>query len=359
MANQPGSRNEDISEVLFHIELTDLKNFKLFNTKEFFVRGNPWYLEFFKYTEHGKDSLDACLHSNFEHEFNNSTIVAEFEMKILSLIPKAKPYCGSVEPSVFSSKKSNWGSSFITWNRLMDPENGFVMDDKCSLQIKIKSTPLMDDSTYDYIKVETINFCDDCSQRKFRMTINKFHEFFAVSSPEIVFKDFSFHISAYQLLNNLELCMYKYGINDCLVSFTFKFISYDANIKPIKFEVSEEFRANVTDTETYYLATATWKQLTNPAKKFIQNNSFVIEVDSKIETDKPKAKKCPKCCAVFLECPICFENLKLVPISTITTCGHMFCQRCATDTLRKNKKCPSCNAIAPLKSIIRTYLPSV
>lgn len=358
MANKPGSENENISEVLIDIELTDLNNFKDFETHEIFLQGNPWCLAFRERSLFGNDFLVAFLCSKFNY-VSEKAIIANSEIKIFSLIPNTEAYCIRTDPSVFSSRiKSARFCPYISWNRLMDPENGFVMDEKCNLQIKIKATPLIDDATDDLFKIETIDSCDNCLLRKFRMKINKFHNFFAISSPEIVFKDFSFRVMEYRCVNEFCFRIFKYGLDGCSVSFIFKLKSYDTNIEPMRIDVKNiQFRPGETASEVYRLAT--WEQLTDPAKKFIENNSFAIEVDLKVKTDEPNAKKCPKCSAVFLECPICFENLKSVSISTITTCGHMFCTQCATEALRKNGKCPLCHAVAPLKSLIRSYLPTV
>lgn len=357
MANQLGPRNENIFEVSFHMELADLKNFKLFKTQEIFVHGNPWHMNFKKESAGVKDSLGAYMYSKSKYTSKNSIIVANFEVEILSCKPNINAHCSSLEPCVFSSKNVNWGrNSLIPWNQLMDPANGFVMDDKCNLRIKIEATPLFDVTQNDWLTIEPIDSCDNCLQRKFRSKINKIHEFFGISSPEIMFKDLSFHVVVFRDADKLRFKIQKYGKNACSLLLTLKVISFDAKIEPKKLSGKYNFGADITSTVVYDLST--WEQLTDPAKKFIENNSFVIEVDLKIESDEPKAKKCPKCSAVFLECPICFDNMKSASVSTITTCGHMFCTKCATDALQKNGKCPSCNAVASLKSLIRSHLPT-
>lgn len=356
MANELRLRNEDISEVLLHIELKNLKNFEQFESKEFFVRGNPWYLIFKKDIDGGKDSLGIHLYSNVKNLSSKSFIVAVFEATLLPRKLDVEAVCMNTTPNLFSSKFFGWGS-FISWETLVNPENGFVMDDKCKLEIRVKASPLNECT-----KIEPIDSCDKCLQRKFRMKINDIYEFFGVRLSEIVLDDCSFYVTAFRNKNNLDLKITKKGMKVCSVSFLFKLISYDANVKPMMVRVNNrKFIANVFTSIAHTLAT--WQQLIDPAKKFIQNDSFVIEVDLKIDTNKPKSKKCRTCSesngAVFLSCPICFENLKLVPaISTITTCGHMFCSLCAAESVKKNGKCPSCNTAASLKSLIRTYLPT-
>lgn len=362
MANQAVYRNDNISEILFHIELADMKHFKLFKSKEFFVRGNPWYLVFEKISNGDNDYLIVLLRSSFRHKSNKSIIIAESEINLLGWKSNSIPICQNLQPKLFTSRTIQWRARpFISWNQLMNPENGYVMDDKCRFEIRIKATPLLDVTTGDCVKIEMINSCGNCSQQKFRMKINKFHEFTGIGSHEIVFKDLSFHVGAYRSANKLCFDIQKYGFNGCSVSLTLKLISNDANIKPIEQKIMEQFGGvDFRCTKLHQLAT--WKELTDPAKKFIENNSFVIEVDLKIETDESKAKKCRTCSdgngAVFLECPICFENLKSVPVSSFP-CGHLYCTECAKGALQKEGKCPECRMNATNDSLRPCYLPTV
>lgn len=115
------------------------------------------------------------------------------------------------------------------------------------------------------------------------------NENFVVCSPEICLNDSSFHVTASRNKNNIDLRITKYGIKVCSVSFVFKLISYDANVEPMMVAVNnKQFNANVSTSIAHTLAT--WQQLIDPVKKFIQNDSS-------------------KCCAVFLECPICFVKI--------------------------------------------------
>ena len=50
----------------------------------------------------------------------------------------------------------------------------------------------------------------------------------------------------------------------------------------------------------------------------------------------------PRCIAPTAECPICLEEPGL-PLSVITTCGHILCLVCAKLLIKVNKKCPICS----------------
>ena len=43
-----------------------------------------------------------------------------------------------------------------------------------------------------------------------------------------------------------------------------------------------------------------------------------------------------------LNCSICFDNLLLDVDLTILHCGHLFHQKCLTELLKHNQKCPNC-----------------
>lgn len=184
MANKPALKTENISKVLFHIIMANLKNFKILKSQENFVRGNPWFMKFDKKINGAKDTLDGFLHSNFEHESNKSFMVANCGINLLSWKSDSKLYYVNIVfqiPVAFPAKQHFRAKApFISWNQLMDPENGFVMDDKCSIEIKIKATPLIDVTSGNWVKMEPIDSCDNCSQQKCLLEINKFNQFFGI-----------------------------------------------------------------------------------------------------------------------------------------------------------------------------------
>lgn len=66
------------------------------------------------------------------------------------------------------------------------------------------------------MKFETINSCDNCLQRKFRMKINEFSEFLGVASPEIYFNDLSFQIAAFRHENELFFCKKRRNVQHAM-----------------------------------------------------------------------------------------------------------------------------------------------
>ncbi|KAJ6840882.1 E3 ubiquitin-protein ligase RNF4-like isoform X1 [Iris pallida] len=54
-------------------------------------------------------------------------------------------------------------------------------------------------------------------------------------------------------------------------------------------------------------------------------------------------------------CPVCM-NILTYPCSTV--CGHIFCQHCIVDCIKKLKKCPTCRRRLTLKNFHRVFLPA-
>ncbi|KAJ6830539.1 E3 ubiquitin-protein ligase RNF4-like isoform X1 [Iris pallida] len=54
-------------------------------------------------------------------------------------------------------------------------------------------------------------------------------------------------------------------------------------------------------------------------------------------------------------CPLCLHELA-EPCSTV--CGHIFCRQCITDSIQKQKKCPTCRKKLTMKSFHRVFLPA-
>ncbi|KAL6439211.1 hypothetical protein ACFW04_003857 [Cataglyphis niger] len=58
---------------------------------------------------------------------------------------------------------------------------------------------------------------------------------------------------------------------------------------------------------------------------------------------------------VSLTCPICLETLSSSLKPTTTRCGHLFCENCLKESIKKYKHCPTCKTTIKLKSCIRVY----
>lgn len=138
MAIQQQLTNENVSESVLNITIDNLKDFQQFKSDEFFVRGQPWHLEFKKANNH---SLGVFLHSNFKHGTENTYMFMNTEVNLLSWKPHVAAHCAIVTGNKYSTEYNGWGKApVILWNQLMDPEKGYVMYDKCKFKIKIVAT---------------------------------------------------------------------------------------------------------------------------------------------------------------------------------------------------------------------------
>jgi E3 ubiquitin-protein ligase RFWD3 len=60
-------------------------------------------------------------------------------------------------------------------------------------------------------------------------------------------------------------------------------------------------------------------------------------------------------------CPICFDSWKGTGEHRIVSlkCGHLFGKSCVERWLRKNKKCPKCNAPSKMQDIRPLFAPTI
>lgn len=107
-------------------------------------------------------------------------------------------------------------------------------------------------------------------------------------------------------------------------------ISYDYNNNQhiLNSDLSRLYTISPIVCKNYFFRLSSWEQLNDSALNFISNNSFVVEMDMNFENvveEEPHARKRRFCSENDgLECPICYEDLKTVPLSTLL-CGHLFC----------------------------------
>lgn len=89
---------------------------------------------------------------------------------------------------MFNSGSFSWGKSAIMdWSELIKPENGYIINGKLKLEGKIEASPLQYVDNNEWLKMETIwKCCDDSFDGKYRLKINKFHDFSMVRSNEFI-----------------------------------------------------------------------------------------------------------------------------------------------------------------------------
>lgn len=342
MAQQNSSKNQNISEVVLNVTLNGLANFVDFQTDEFFVSGTPWYMRFSKEKIGRTNYLAIHLHSNFEHSSDKTHIDATFNAILTS--SKANVHQDKIYLDAFCTENPCWGlDKFITWTKLFDRTKGFIVDDHCQFVVKVKVTKVLNADDNELLHFVELGETEDGYQRKFRLTMFNFQNTIGVCSPNINFDGSQFRIAVSQIETKIVITICKTGgENSCYLTSEIKLLSFDPNIQPIRKEIKNLDFSLVGSYDKW--DSIDWDDLIDPQKKFIQDDSFVIEVKFKAELG-----------AVFSSCLICSEDLKGQPISSIKPCNHMFCTACVRRRIRENNKCPKCNGeVRSLLSYVAT-----
>lgn len=106
------------------------------------VRNLPWKIMAMQRTNHNADkynqkSLGFFLQCNAESDSTSWSCNASAELKILNQKPGGDDFVRKIQ-HLFYSKENDWGySHFYPWNDLLDPEKGFMKDDKITLQVHV------------------------------------------------------------------------------------------------------------------------------------------------------------------------------------------------------------------------------
>lgn len=363
-------KNENIDEIKFTIKLNDLQNFQLFKSKAFHIRGNPWIIRLERLNAMTAiDSLSVFLHSRIGNISTDWTIIAYFKVKLLSKFDE-KVCSAEFGPSAFHPQRRNWGRNiFIRWKELMDQENGFIEDDECKIEIKVRASPLQNLKTDEWMKFNSIDkCCDKGSEGIFRLSAMHFNEFTGICSPNFILKDLPWRLSLAKKKNkstiqsdyDLQIKLYTTSCDTTWshrVMMACKLMSFIPNVQPIESDTKHQ----VFDSKSKCLTIEVikWNRLID----FIHNNSFILEVILKIgnseglKINQRKCRTCDKCNDVKrLMCPICFGDLNDLQISALL-CGHIFCTVCIGDSLRRKKICPTCNRTASADQLRMVYLP--
>lgn len=368
--------NRDITAVTFSITLSDVTLIENeFTSREVYIRGLPWNITLTKKPpepeDDGQPQLAIYLYVLNNDQSNDWAIFATATIKIITSKIGEKPFEGIIEPFVFSSQCTGWGEhSFISWNKFIDPANGYINNGTCKLEVKIETGPLQDVQKDDWMKFERIESCCGCTSiGRFRLTVKNFSEFADVCSPQFELPagiPWSILIlkSDKRVKNNdtvsivpsLRIQLYNRLDDDddeganrsCRANMHCKLVSFDPNVNPILAKIENmEFKSPYVCKFVDILA---WDELNNIEKKFIQNNSFIIEIEIKIEsangfpavhiktespeigsdemnstqTNKRRLSEVNRN-IVEMECFICNENM-IGKVILMTKCGHMYCK---------------------------------
>lgn len=251
---------------------------------------------------------------------------------------------------IFGASKPVCGTDCaISWAELMDLEKGYVRNNTCKVIVSVKTSPsygLMKKM----LKFESIKKCCDGSWiGAFRITINRVYDFFDVCTPIFTLNDFEWRIIISKeksvllgtdflriQLNNLSM----EKDTSCEAKMICELLSHEpTDNDPLR----NQYRNKKFDylSSSDQMSIISWNMLMNPQNKFIENESFVLEIEIQVSEAKGqkaavvkqvKAVAANGCCkecgsASKMTCPICFELLNSNRRTTVTRCGHLFCSR--------------------------------
>lgn len=108
-----------------------------------YVRNLPWKIMVMQRTSNSGDrsqdtrSMGFFLQCNAESESSSWSCNAKAELKLMSHKPDQEPFVRQIK-HLFYSKENDWGfSHFMNWNEILDPERGYIQDDKIVLEVHV------------------------------------------------------------------------------------------------------------------------------------------------------------------------------------------------------------------------------
>lgn len=252
-------------------------------------------------------------------------------------------------------------TSFISMNRLKQFE---WADGTCSFEIIMKvaqhSSAVASSSRqtskgnvkFEEIKKGTDN---DFASGKFRITVSELRGFDQARSPLFSLDNaqLGFTVIKYPRKTgseSLRVLLFHKDLKNRSLAMECKLISsHTGNVITEKVD-----RPNIQSKNTC-IDMMPWNELFTSPNRFIQNDSFVLEVEIKIgRNGMSMVRTGEQSSALRLHCPICMDDLIGKPISS-TPCGHMFCSACLLQIGDAN--CPLCNQPVVSERLRPIFLP--
>lgn len=301
-----------------------------------------------------------------KYNSNEAFIVATCDVMLVSPKVNVEPHEQRICLDAYCKDTPRWGLlQFMEWSQL---KKGFIVDNSCKFKLTTKAMEYMT-AEKDYwlkqgLKFDRMIEPEEGSDQKFRLTINEIQNSIGVCSPRINFNDTTWRIAASQINNKVVVTVCNTGNNSCKMTSKFELMPSDRSMQSVT-KGKKNFNFNINGESYYAIELIDWKELIDPRKKFIRNEtSFVIEVEFKAKHVKSVAKKrqanaknsggemsaskksrsnARDGSTVFSSCSLCFDELTGQPISSVKPCNHVFCTICVRGALRKKNKCPMCN----------------
>lgn len=317
-------------------------------TSEVILANIPWKVKVSKRQNDGEDVID--LHLVCSPAIQPNTLEWFYEAKMtVTLCPAAsdqQPYQKSLAKVTFKNGKESHGlTGFIKFADLKPyTQNGLIY-----FEVRLSVGPLkVRDKTQIEQKRSIFQFTlDDVSKlKKHSVDVS------VGGNKWSVFLDKRIDSLGFFLRDerNSQNSNWTWNAN-----YSLKLLSFDDNIDSLIRKLNQTFHLKGQDWG--FRCFISWKDLMDPAKKYVQDDKAIFEVDLEVSPAKPlwnidQRSSNPE--DEIFECSICLQNIVgREPVST--KCGHIFCKECISRFIQEKKKCPNCNADAILLDLRSIY----
>lgn len=267
--------------------------------------------------------------------------------KLLSLASSEKELT-----KVFSNKEFNNNclshgiSEFCSWPDLLESQNHHVQENDVTFEVEILTSPL------NCIKMMAM----EQMSTKLRVIVENVSKLGNTYSPEVIVRSIRWKIQTRK--EDEHFAVYLWAVEDDMdinwcweVEYSFKLMSFNSKIEPVDCKTTSDIFRWGTPSWGYGKLIK-WPEFMDPKKRFVRNDTVIIEVKFTVNPPKPlwECEKSPTKVVSALECSICFENFCGREIAA-TKCGHIFCSKCINRSIEDRQKCPMCNAVAVIADL--------
>lgn len=354
----------NVKKINFQFSISEISklNDKVWSP-EYLIDGMPWKVYAYKCVSDAQPSLALYLQCTKSNSSSNWSHVASATFELLSSESGCAARKRETGPMVFNHLSESFGlRNFIKWDELFDAKNDYVKDDAIDLQIEIRA----ESSNAQITSFESISkSCDDGCLSIFRMTISNIESLSAVKTPRIVLRKIPCEMVLFKRSNNLYIRLFckpsQFRKIDFSIELTADLVSSNYNTKRCE---KGHGAINRHKCGLHMPQFISWDELIEPKNGFVKDGGITIEFEIKTElgglilnANKRKATndQQPARKQLKVSCKICKKDIIDQDVSSLP-CGHVFCSTCITESIKVQKKCPSCDVRVTQKGVRRILL---
>lgn len=350
------------------------------------IRGVPWTVIVRKEKAESGDAIVVGLKCERKDMRYKWTAIASASFHLLSTNERI---CRVqfVQPSIFCAFTPVWCNELIDWDDLLEPANGFIVDDSIRVKVSIEAHAEHPDGSIEWKKMPTRK----SRSLKFRMALADISELANVRSPIFRVND---HPFAIDVVRSKEL-KYEDEVEDYLTVFlrcfehdtisnwqvrtrlSFTIVPFGETTKPFvrRDDACDVF--NKDDLCFGWTDLMAWADFADPSKCYVKNDRAVFDFEIRMEKDltyatstemelslepqsnvnmpssmetdgdeaidnaDPNLDEAQPSLGLVIECLVCSRNM-VDRETSATVCGHLFCTQCIFPYISRNKSCPNC-----------------